>query len=109
MTPKETSEIWKQIVSIYEETRETNPGTTVKEIINTVGFEKAKEAFATIAAIKKHDGRIYGKNREYMNSVPINPDATEWRYNNPLRYAGLDDIHTTHINQMIIELRKVDE
>lgn len=24
-------------------------------------------------------------------------------------YAGLDDIHTTHINQLITELRKLDK
>lgn len=108
MTLKETAEVWKQIVSIYKETRETDPETTVKEIIHTVGFEKAREAFATVAAIKKHDGRIYGENRKYMDSIPVDPKAVERTYRNPVLYAGLDDIHTTHINQMITELRKVE-
>ena len=27
---------------------------------------------------------------------------------NPIIYAGFDDIHATHINQLITELRKID-
>ena len=74
----------------------------------TIIQEKTKEVFATVAAIKKHDGRIYGKNREYMNSIPVDSEIVEWRSGNPVVYAGLDDIHTTHINQLITELRKLD-
>lgn len=71
-------------------------------------MENTKEVFATVAAIKMHDGRIYRKNREYMNSVPVDPQITEWRSGNPVIYAVLDDIHTAHINQMITELRCID-
>ena len=81
---------------------------TMSEIVQSFGLEKTKEVFATVAAIKKHDGRIYGKNREYMNSIPVDSENVEWRSGNPVVYAGLDDIHTTHIDQLITELRKLD-
>ena len=102
MNAKEIANIWKEVVKIYNNTRENNlPEKTMEEIIRKFGLEKTKEVFATVAAIKKHDGRIYGKNREYMNSIPVDSG-------NPVVYAGLDDIHTTHINQLITELRKLD-
>ena len=102
MNAKEIANIWKEVVKIYNNTRENNlPEKTMEEIIRKFGLEKTKEVFATVAAIKKHDGRIYGKNREYMNSIPVDSEIVEWRSGNPVVYAGLDDIHTTHINQLI--------
>lgn len=109
MNANKIANTWKEIVRIYNNTRNTSPETTTNEIVGTFGINKAKEVFATVAAIKKHDGRIYGKNREYMNSIPVDPEIVEWRSGNPVIYAGLDDIHTTHINQLITELRKLDK
>lgn len=106
MTSAECAETWKEVVRIYNETRESTPEVTVDKIIDALGIEKTKEVFATVAAIKKHDGRIYGKNREYMNSIPVNPKSAERNHENRMVYAGLDDIHTTHINQLITELKK---
>lgn len=109
MNAKEIANIWREVVRIYNNTREINlPEKTMSEIIYKFGLDKTKEVFATVAAIKKHDGRIYRKNREYMNSVHVNPENVEWRRENPVIYAGLDDIHTTHIDQLITELRKLD-
>lgn len=109
MNANEIASTWKEIVRIYNETRTTTPETTMNEIVGTFGITKTKEVFATVAAIKKHDGRIYGKNREYMNSIPVDPEIVEWKSGNPVIYSGLDDIHTTHINQLITELRKLDK
>ena len=107
MNAKEVAGIWKELVKIYNDTREINlPEKTMNEIIRKFGLEKTEEVFATVAAIKKHDGRIYGSNRDYMNSIPIDPENVEWRNGNPVIYAGIDDIHTSHINQLITELRK---
>lgn len=109
MNNKECAKTWKTITKIYEETRiENNPRKTMDQIVMSVGMDATKEAFATVAAIKKHDGRIYGTNRKYMNSIPVNPEAVERKSENPVIYAGLDDIHTTHINQLITELRNLD-
>lgn len=110
MNAKEIASAWKEIVRIYNETREIAPPEgTMCDIIHTFGIKQTEEVFATVAAIKKHDGRIYGKNREYMNSISVDPEIVEWRSGNPVIYAGLDDIHTAHINQLITELRKLDK
>lgn len=103
------ADVWKNVVKIYNETEMQTPEKTMKIIVKKYGVEKAKEVFATIAAIKKYDGRIYGANRDYMNSIDINQKNVGWNRNNPVIYAGLDDIHTTHINQLITELKKLDK
>lgn len=107
MSAREIAEIWKEIVKIYKNTREEDsPEETMCNIIHKFGAKRTEEVFATVAAIKKHDGRIYGENRDYMDSIPVDPKNVEWRNGNPVIYAGLDDIHTSHINQLITELRK---
>lgn len=108
MNAKEIASIWKEVVRIYNKTREQTPEITINEIVAKFGKRQTEEVFATVAAIKKHDGRIYGKNREYMNSIPVDPEIVEWRRGNPVIYAGLDDIHTAHINQLITELRQME-
>lgn len=109
MKAKEIANAWKEIVKIYNDTSEQTPEATMCNIIHKFGIKQTEEVFATVTAIKKHDGRIYGKNREYMNSIPVDSEIVEWRSGNPVIYAGLDDIHTTHINQLITELRKLDK
>lgn len=109
MNAMEIALTWKTIVQIYKETRDETPGITVNEIVSLYGIDKAKEVFATVAAIKKYDGRIYDENRKYMDGIPVDQEIVELRNGNPLLYAGLDDIHTAHINQMITELRKLDK
>ena len=76
----------------------------VKQIVARFGKEKTYTVFATVSKLKEHDGRIYGKNRQVMNETPFIPEAIEWKTGNPMKYAGIDDIHTTHINRMISAL-----
>lgn len=110
MTPMECKEAWQKVVKCYNETiEENNPEVTLKRIVRELTLAKTKEIFAVISAIKKHDGRIYGTNREYMNNIPFNPACSEWVAENPIRYAGLDDIHTAHIDNIITELRKYEK
>lgn len=109
MTPKECAQAWKAVCGIYKDTIEENrPNKTMGEIVRSLGKEKTKEVFATVCKIKKHDGRIYGTNRKYMESIPVNPDSVKWERENPMIYAGLDTIHPTHINNLITELRTVE-
>lgn len=108
MNANEIANAWKEIVKIFNETRKTTPKTTINAIVDKLGMENTKEVFATVTAIKEHDGRIYGNNRDYMDSIPVDPQNTELGSGNPVIYAGLDDIHTAHINQMITELRCMD-
>ena len=51
---------------------------------------------------------VHGRNREAMNAIPVNEDCVACDTDNPMFYAGLDHIHTAHINQIITELLKVD-
>lgn len=110
----EIAKNWKKIVEAYNSTRTMTPDATAKKIVETLGYEQAIETFAVIAAIKIHDGRIYGANRDWLNSVyyaskAYDSEVTAWSRENPVIYAGLDDIHTAHINQIITALRKMKE
>ena len=108
LNAKECAEKWKKVIQIYEETfPDNNPSITMKKIIEELGLDDTKEVFATVAAIKKKDGRIYGTNRAFMDGIPVNPDAIKWESGNPMISSRLDDIHTTHIDNLITELRKV--
>ena len=110
MSAEEIASAWKEIVQIRENGRSNNtfsPEKDMMAIVDKFGLEQTEEVFATIAAIKKNDGRIYGLNRDYMNTISVDSQNTEWRSENPVLYAGLDDIHPAHINQLITELRKI--
>lgn len=110
MTPKECAKAWKIVVKCYTETADANnPKVTIQKVVDKLGIAKVKEVFAVVSRIKHYDGRIYGRNREYMESIPINYDCVVWNSDNPVIYSGLDDIHTAHINQLIGELRKLEE
>lgn len=107
MTPKECAEAWKTVIKCYDETRVTNnPKVTIEKITEILGIENTKEVFATVAKIKQHDGRIYGENRKYMESITVNPECVIQRNGNPMIYSGLDHIHTAHINNLITQLRE---
>lgn len=103
---KECAEVWKRVVQIYDETRDKTPIDTMNSILNEFDLDTVTEVFATVSNIKKHDGRIYGENRKFMDSVLTNPKSEVWEFGNPMLRVGLDDIHTSHINQLITELRK---
>lgn len=101
--------IWKDIVNIFNETRDEGPVVTVDKIVEKYGFDNTINTFAIVSGIKKNDGRIYGENRKFMDSILIDSMFLQWNAENPMRGCGLDDIHTAHINQMITELRKRSE
>lgn len=44
-----------------------------------------------------------------MESISVNPDSVVYECGNPMIYAGLDHIHTSHINNLITELRENNE
>lgn len=98
--------MWQDIVRIYNNTMDLTPQITVNEILKQYSLEDTIYAFAVISAIKKHDGRIYGDNRKFMDSISIDPVYVKWTAENPMKGCGLDEIHTAHIDQMITELRK---
>lgn len=103
---KEVAKVWNGIVETYKETiPENNPKVTVAAIYKKFDKAKVNEAFATIAEIKKYDGRISLRNRKKLSSISVNPDCTVWdRRFNPMIGTDLDYIHTAHIDNLITEL-----
>lgn len=102
---KEIAKVWDGIVEVYKETiPQNNPQITVAAIYKKFDKAKANEAFATIAEIKKHDGRVTPWSRKKLSSIPVNPDCTVWDSNNPMLRTDLDYIHTAHIDNLITEL-----
>lgn len=105
----ELADAWRHVVEIYDVTRDKTPEYTAERICSASGMDLTKQVFAAVGQIKKSDGRIYGKEREYVNSITVDPEAVEWKSDNPLIRAGLDDIHTTHIAQIIEAIMKYDK
>ena len=104
LTAEELEEKWLIIRECYDETRESSPAETLKIILNRIGEDACLQTFATIAEIKKDDGRISPTNRAFLRPYFLNEKAAEWDIGNP--FTGLDHIHTTHIDQLISELAK---
>lgn len=102
LTVREANMAWWIVRKIYNEKREATPAETMHEILykSPLNRRETEELFAAIAKIKEHDGRIYPENRKKLAEIQINPEID---YTN---IDGLDDIHTTHINQLITELLK---
>ena len=97
---------WKKVCNCYDETRdENNPCVTMQKIVDELGMEQTREVFATVAKIKEHDGRISAYNRKQLENVVVNPECLI--NGNPIMYAGLDHIHTAHIDNLITELVKI--
>ena len=44
-----------------------------------------------------------------MSQIPVDPACTKWDSNNRLVYAGVDEIHTSHINQMISAIFELED
>lgn len=104
MTGNECADAWKKVIECYDATRGLKVRETAEIITTELGKKKALEVFATVARIKKHDGRISPKNRKAMECVPVNQDNCVIGHKNPMWDAGLDHIHTTHIDQIITVL-----
>lgn len=110
MSPKQCAKAWDTVVRIYRETvSQNNPQITMDAILQELSYEKTLEIFAVIAAIKKHDERIYGANRKFMDSVKFDSKCIEWDRTNPVLQTPLDDIHTSHINNLITELWRIKD
>lgn len=103
---KEIAKVWNGIIKVYKETiPQNNPKITVDAIYKKIDKAKVNEAFATIAEIKKYDGRISPWNRKKLSAIPVDPNCTVWdRMINPMIGVDLDYIHTAHIDNMITEL-----
>lgn len=110
LSQKECAEGWKVVCKVYKETIDENlPELTLSKIVEELGFDITKEIFATIAELKKDDGRLTSKDRDYLAEVRINPDSCVYGYGNPVIHSGIDDIHTSHIHNLISELMLMEK
>lgn len=106
LTAEELKQMWLVIRECYDETRGSSPAETLKLILNRIGEDACLQTFATVTEIKKSNGRINPANRAFLRPYFLNEKAAEWETGNPFIRAGLDHIHTTHIDQLISELTK---
>lgn len=106
---KQCSEKWKIICQIFDQARQGTPEETAQNIVNSIGINDSLEVLAVVSKLKEHDGRIYGNNRIRMSAIETDPIASDWVAGNYMRYANIDHIHPTHINQIITELLKIHD
>lgn len=107
MSAKEIAQAWDEIVEIYKNSTDRTPVITMQMILNRFSIEDVKTVFATVYRLKyTHDGRIYGSNKDFLSSIPVDSENTKWESSNPVMRAKLDDIHPSHINQLVTALRE---
>lgn len=100
ITPKEFEAGWRVVTADYEYSRHNrnNPQIAADRIVEHLGKDKALKVFAVFCRIKKGDGRLCHRDR--LPEVDI-PDITPYR-----ECMGLGDIHSTHVDQIILEITK---
>ncbi len=102
------AEVWAAVNDLYKNRPDgAKPSELIKVVLNRFGELMVVETFSAVAQLKKGDGRIYGKNREWTDSMTVVPEALKWDPRNPLIRAGVDEIHTANVNVLITELRAV--
>lgn len=120
-TPREQVAVyrdtWRRIAEIYAETiDDCTPKQTVEKILQELPRENVVAAFAVVAALKDHDGRISGTPKtwakeQFATLQAENPEAAKLAvtvsHANPMFEAGLDSIHPAHIYQLLGELRGI--
>lgn len=104
---RDYAKVWGTVNGIYKNrTEESKPADLIEEVRGLFGDPLVAETFAAVAQLKHYDGRIYGRNRKWTDSIEVDPEAVKWGLDNPLVQVGFDDIHTANVNLMITELRK---
>lgn len=107
MSAKQIAQTWDEFVEIHKSSTDHNPVSTMQMILNKFSIENVKTVLATVYRLKyTHDGRIYGLNKDFLYSIPVDSKNTKWESSNPIMRAKLDDIHPSHINQLVTALRE---
>ena len=112
MNGKECAANWKIIVSIYKEDikkDDARPDHTMGRILGEMDIESARAAFAAVAAVKPYDGRISPWNRKFLAEASLPDECMAWDHSNPMVYAGVDDIHMSHVDNLVTQLRVAAE
>lgn len=93
------ADAWKTIRQIHKEC--DTPSECAERILAELGDQTSLEVLSAVVQLKPSDGRIHPHRRKFLYTISVNPDAVLWDHSNPLVYAGLDDIHTTHLDRVI--------
>lgn len=99
--------IWDDVIEAFDSN--STPRKTMETVLNRVILYDLKQTFAVIAKLKPGDERISSSNRDWLSKCATHPVATTLSHENPMFNCGLDTIHTTHIDQMIDALYKIEE
>lgn len=103
---------WEKFIAAYKETIEYGPygmtGDPRKTIAcaagKGIGTQELREVLAVIAKIKPHDGRFSDSNRNWLYAG-LDFDAGDWYMEYGYYMGHLDDIHTTHLDNLTSTLR----
>lgn len=108
MTCKELTEVWKDLAAIYHQERRSGsdrPDVTLDGCISRHGRDAVAETLATVVRLKDYDGRISPENRRWAAGIACNPVAISRTDRNSFLYAGLDEIHMAHLDQLVSAIR----
>lgn len=100
---------WRKVVEIKRTSEGHRPDLDARIIVDTLGLDATLQTFACVIQIKKNDGRIYGKVKEYFSNIEVDKSAAVWDRENPVIRAGLDDIHPAHIQQIAQYVMQIAE
>lgn len=107
---RELADIWKVIADEYHEERihgKDRPDVTIRNSIDTFGRDAVGEALATVIRLKSTDGRISAGTRSWAAGIECNPTACTYGPDNTFMYAGLDEVHPAHLDQLVRALRDI--
>ena len=106
MNKKETQNAIRELIGIYEETRDTTPQNTAEKIVSAMGTVKAGETMAVLIKDCSWDGRISQENRNYWQKVKSWEKESESEF---LGVSAIDRLHRAHLDQIAAELRKIHQ
>lgn len=111
---RQIREDWNKTVILFNAAvNNSTPDEVARRLIVQFGIDRVKTLFAVVCEAKKHDGRIYDENRNYLSpSLPesVLQDLEEDQMAVvKARIGHLDDIHPTHINQTISALKRIEQ
>lgn len=106
---------WKGLVRAYKDTVEYTPHgvtgdprkTIARAMAEGATFDDLRQALGVIAHIKEHDGRFSRSNRQWLYEG-VDFDADDWYLEYGRVMGGVDDIHTTHLDNLVTHMRNME-
>ena len=106
---------WQTLIKSYKATVEYtdhgatgDPRATIAEALSEgASVEDLRQALGVIAHIKEHDGRFGRSNRQWLYGS-IDFESADWYLEYGRFMGGVDDIHTTHRDNLTSCLRQFE-